>query len=162
MTDKSVFIADGAQIHGDVRIGAESSIWFNAVVRCEDTSIVIGNHTNIQDNCVVHTDPWTKVEIGNYVSVGHGAIVHGCTIGDNTLIGMGAIIMNHAVIGRDCIIGAGALVTERTVIPDGSVAVGSPAAVKRKIKEEEVRRNTENAVHYVDIAGRYMKEEQSS
>ena len=159
MIDKSVYIADGARIHGDVSIGADSSVWFNAVIRCEDTTIVIGDHTNIQDNCVVHTDPWTKVEIGNFVSIGHSAVIHGCTIGDNTLVGMGAIIMNDAVIGKNCIIGAGARVTEKTVIPDNSVVIGSPAAVKRTIRDDEIERNKQNALHYVDIARQYKNGE---
>ncbi len=160
--DTSVFIADGAQIHGNIRIGENSSVWFNAVIRCEDTTVVIGDHTNIQDNCVIHTDPWTKVVIGNYVSVGHSAVVHGCTIGDNTLIGMGAVIMNDAVIGRNCIVGAGALVTEKMIIPDGSVVIGAPAVIKRTIREEEILKNRQNALHYVEIAGRYAHTEERS
>jgi len=155
MIDESVYIADGARIHGTVSIGADSSVWFNAVIRCEDTTIVIGDRTNIQDNCVIHTDPWTKVVIGSFVSIGHSAVIHGCTIGDNTLVGMGAIIMNDAVIGKNCIIGAGALVTEKTVIPDGSIVIGSPAVVKRMLRDDEIERNKQNALHYVDIAKRY-------
>ncbi len=158
MIDESVFIAEGARIHGDVSIGTDSSVWFNAVIRCEDTTVKIGSHANIQDNCTIHTDPWVKVEIGDYVSIGHNAVIHGCTIGDNTLVGMGAIIMNDAVIGKNCIIGAGALVTENTVIPDNSVVIGSPAKVKRPVKNDEIGRNRQNALHYVEIAKRYSKQ----
>lgn len=153
---KDVFVAEGAVIKGNVEISDNASIWFNAVIRSEKNPVKIGKCSNIQDNCVVHTDPWNRVTIGDYVTVGHSAIIHGCTIGNNTLIGMGAIVMNEAVIGNNCIIGAGALVTERTVIPDNSVAIGSPAKVFRQVPEDEIDKLKKNAEHYVEIAKEYM------
>lgn len=155
--DDSVYIADGAVVRGNVTIGSDSAVWFGAVVRAEDTSITIGQRSNVQDNCVLHVDPWTNINIGDDVTIGHGAIIHGCTIGDNSLIGMGAIIMNDAHIGRNCIIGAGALVTERTEIPDGSLVIGSPAKVKRACTEEEIEHIHLNAAHYVEMAKEYKQ-----
>lgn len=155
---KNVFVAEGAILRGDVTIDAHSSVWFHAVVRAENASITIGESSNIQDNCVLHVDAGADVRIGNQVTVGHGAVVHGCTIGDNTLIGMGAIILNHAVIGKNCIIGAGALITQNTVIPDNSLVVGNPGKVKRAVTADEVKDITENAMHYVKEAAVYLKE----
>lgn len=151
----NVFIAPGAQVYGNVTLHENVSIWFNAVVRCEETSIEIGKNSNIQDNCVVHVDPWNSAKIGEYVTVGHSAIIHGCTIGDNTLIGMGAIIMNDAVIGNNCIIGAGALITESTVIPDNSLVIGCPGKIAKKIGDEEAKKIRLNAEHYVLTAEKY-------
>lgn len=150
--DKTVYEATGSAIIDDVTIGAESSIWFNAVVRGDEASVNIGRRTSIQDNAVVHTDIDCPVIIGDDVSVGHGAIVHGCTIGDNTIVGMGSIVLNGAHVGSNCIIGAGALVTQGTVIPDGSVAFGSPAKIARAITAEEISANKENASLYVGLA----------
>lgn len=155
---KNVFVAQGAILRGDVTIGEHSSVWFNAVIRAENASIVIGQNTNIQDNCVLHVDTGADVRIGNQVTIGHGAVVHGCTIGDNTLVGMGAVILNHAVIGKNCIIGAGALITQNTVIPDNSLVVGNPGKVKRNLTSFEIEDITENAVHYVKEAAIYLKE----
>ena len=150
--DNTVYEASGSAIVGDVTIGADSSMWFNAVVRGDEAGVVIGQRTSIQDNATVHTDIDCPVKIGDDVSVGHGAIVHGCTIGDNTIIGIGAIVLNRANIGSNCIIGAGALVTQDTVIPDGSVAFGSPAKVARKIAPDEIAANKKNACIYVELA----------
>lgn len=157
--DDSVFVADGAKLIGDgLSIGKESSVWFNAVVRCdEDITVTIGERTNIQDLCTVHTAPGYPVSVGDGVTVGHMSLIHGCTIGNNTLIGMGSIIMNGAVVGSNCIIGAGSLVTEGKVIPDGSMAFGRPAKVVRELTEEEIASLTESADHYVDDSRRYMK-----
>lgn len=146
--DESVYIAEGAVILGNVEIGKNSSVWCNAVIRSDEEIIKIGNNTNIQDNCVIHLDPGDTVAIGNNVTVGHGAIVHGCKINDNTIIGMGAIILNHAEIGKNCIIGAGTLITENKSIPDNSLVIGSPGKVKREITEEEKNHILENAYHY--------------
>ena len=118
--DSSVFIAEGARIVGDVTIGKNSSVWFNAVLRGDEDQITVGEGTNIQDNCVLHCGPGFKVAVGNNVTVGHMTILHGCTVGDNTLVGMHSTIMNGAVIGSNCIVGAGSLVTEGTIIPDGA------------------------------------------
>lgn len=149
---RTVYEAVGSAIEGDVTIGEESSVWFNAVIRGDEDRIAIGARSNIQDNATVHEDAGYPVVIGDDVTIGHNAIVHGCTIGDNSLIGMGAIILNGAKIGRDCIIGAGALVTQGTEIPDGSMAFGSPAKVVRACTEEEIAANSKNARVYVDLA----------
>lgn len=152
---KNVFIAQGAILCGNVTVGDNSSVWFNAVVRGDTASIQIGKDTNIQDNCVLHVDNDAALCIGNQVTVGHGAIVHGCTVGDNTLIGMGAIILNHAVIGKNCIIGAGALITQNTIIPDNSLVIGNPGKVKRVLTSEEIKDISDNAAHYVKEAAMY-------
>ena len=158
--EKNVFIAEGARIVGDVTIGEGCGIWYNAVLRADEKPIVIGKNTNIQDNCVLHVSFWNGLKIGDNVTVGHSAIVHGCTVGNNTLIGMGSIIMNDAVIGDNCIIGAGALVTEKTEIPSGSLALGSPAKVVRQLTDEEIKRNTMSAELYAQMAAKYISEDQ--
>ena len=155
---ENVFVAEGAILRGDVTIGTHSSVWFHAVIRAENASITIGESTNIQDNCVLHVDAGADVHIGRQVTIGHGAVVHGCTIGDNTLIGMGATILNHAVIGKNCIIGAGTLITQNTIIPDHSLVIGNPGKVKRTVTPDEVAEITENAMHYVKEAAIYLKE----
>lgn len=152
---KNVFIADGAIVRGDVTLDDYANIWFNAVVRADADSITIGKNSNVQDNCVLHVDIDAPLHIGDNVTIGHGAIIHGCTIGNNSLIGMGAIILNHAVIGKNCIIGAGALVTQNTVIPDNSFVIGSPAKVKRTVTDQEIDDITHNAIHYVNEAVAY-------
>lgn len=147
-TDEDVVILPGAMVSGDVRIGAGSSIWYNAVVRGDTEPIAIGEGSNIQDNCVLHTSAGAPLTIGRGVSVGHAAVVHGCTIGDDTLIGMGTIVLNGAVIGRGCIVGAGSLVTGGTRIPDGSLAFGRPARVVRPLRAEEIEENRATAAGY--------------
>ncbi|MGI6055706.1 MAG: gamma carbonic anhydrase family protein [Bilifractor sp.] len=154
--DDSVFQAEGSRIVGDVEIGKDSGVWYNAVIRGFPSQITIGARTNVQDNVVIHGDPESPVVIGNNVTIGHSAIVHGCTIRDNTLIGMGAIVLNRAVIGENCIIGAGALVTQDCVIPDNSLAFGSPARVIRRLTDEEIEGNRISAQHYVDFAKKFM------
>lgn len=155
--EENVFIAQGVILRGDVTIGSHSSVWFNSVVRAECAPIVIGENTNIQDNCVLHVDEGAGIQIGNDVTVGHGAIIHGCTIGDNSLIGMGAIILNNANIGKNCLIGAGALITQNTVIPDNSLVIGNPGKVKRVLTSEEIADITDNAVYYAKEAEEYRK-----
>ncbi len=123
---ESAYIAEGAIVLGDVKVGAESSIWYHATVRADREKIVIGEGSNIQDNAVVHVDKGFPVTIGSGVTVGHSAVIHGCSIGSNSLVGMGAIVLNGAKIGRDCIIGAGALVTQSMLVPDGSLVIGCP------------------------------------
>ena len=134
---KNAYIAAGAVVRGNVTLGDDVGIWYNAVLRADLNTITVGDRSNIQDNCVVHPGGNAPVVIGNNVTVGHAAIIHGCTIGDNTMIGMGSIIMNGAVIGEHCLIGAGSLVTTGTVIPEGSVAFGRPARVIRPVTEKE-------------------------
>ena len=150
--DNKIFIAPGAVVLGDVTLGEGVGIWYNATVRGDRASIVIGNCSNIQDNSVVHVDADHHVVIGNNVTIGHGAIIHGCEIGDNTLVGMGAIIMNGAQIGKNCIVAAGALVTQNTQVPDNSLIMGNPAKVKREVTEAEVAGNLKNAASYVEEA----------
>ena len=157
----TAFIAPGAVVLGDVTIGENSGIWYNAVVRGDRDSIVIGKESNIQDNAVVHLGSGYPVEIGDHVTIGHGAIVHGCKIGDNTMIGMGAILMNGCKIGKNCIIGAGALVTQNVEIPDNSLVVGNPGKVKRAVTEEEIRWNLENAQLYVEEAQEEIRNRQA-
>lgn len=144
--------APGAVVVGDVSIGRNSSIWYNAVLRGDEGPIIIGEETNVQDCCVIHTSKNYPVVIGDRVTIGHGAIVHGCKIGDNALIGMGAIILNGAKIGRNCLIAAGSLVTQNMEIPDGMLVMGSPAKIKRALTEEEILKNKENALDYVKAA----------
>lgn len=149
---KSVFIAPGAVVLGDVSIGEDVGVWYHATIRADRAPITIGNRSNVQDNAVVHVDEGYGVSVGENVTIGHGAIIHGCTIGDNTLIGMGAIIMNGVRIGKNCIVGAGALVTQNMTVPDNSLVLGNPAKVKRQVTEEEVAASLRNAEIYVEEA----------
>lgn len=151
-----IYVADGAKIIGNVEIGADSSVWYNAVIRGDSNSIVIGKHTNIQDNAVLHTSHNYALKIGDNVTIGHGAIVHGCTIGNNVLIGMGAIVLDGVVIENDCMIGAGALVTQNKVISEGSLCIGSPAKVVRELTQEEKDSIVENARAYVAEARMFL------
>lgn len=153
--DKTVFIADGARVLGDVEIGKNSSVWFNAVIRADLSDIKIGEGSNIQDNAVIHTSKDFGVRIGDNVTVGHGAIVHGCTVKNNVMIGMGAIVLNGAVIEENCIIGAGALVTQGKVIPAGSLVFGNPAKIVRNLTDQEISSITDNAASYVEEAEQY-------
>lgn len=153
--DKTVFIADGARVLGDVEIGKNSSVWFNAVIRADSAKVKIGNRSNIQDNAVIHTSKNFGVRIGDNVTVGHGAIVHGCTVKNNVMIGMGAIVLNGAVIEENCIIGAGALVTQGKVIPAGSLVFGNPAKIVRNLTDQEISSITDNAASYVKEAEQY-------
>ncbi len=152
MNNNLNFIAPGAIVLGDVTLGEDASIWYHATVRGDRAPIVIGKGSNIQDNSVVHVDAEHPVHIGENVTIGHGAIIHGCSIGDNSLIGMGAIIMNDAKIGKNCIVGAGALVTQGTVVPDNSLILGNPAKYKRAVTEEEIAHNLKNAAFYIQEA----------
>ncbi|MCC7565975.1 MAG: gamma carbonic anhydrase family protein [Methanomicrobiaceae archaeon] len=149
------FIAENATIIGDVVLGDEVSVWFGAVIRGDKSRIEIGECSNVQDNAVVHTTIGFPVAIGSFVSVGHGAILHGCTIGSEVLVGMGAIIMNGAVIGEGSIIGAGAVITEGKQIPPHSLVLGLPAAVVKETTEKQRAFIVENAREYVKLAGRY-------
>lgn len=155
-----VYMAEGCRIVGDVEIGENSSVWYNAVIRGDSNSVVIGENTNIQDNAVLHTSHDAPLIIGDNVTIGHGAIIHGCTIGNNVLIGMGAIVLDGAVIGDNCMIGAGALVTQNKLIPEGSLAFGNPAKVVRPITEEEKESILKNANEYSDEASVLLREEE--
>lgn len=153
----AAFVAENATVRGDVTVGKGSSIFFGAVVRTELVPITIGEDTNIQDNCILHTDAGFPLSVGSGCTIGHGTILHGCTVGDNTLIGMGAIVLNGAVIGRDCIVGAGSLVPQGMVIPDGSMAFGSPAKIRRPLTEEEISYNRGTAALYCREAAEYAE-----
>ncbi|NLZ47809.1 MAG: gamma carbonic anhydrase family protein [Clostridiales bacterium] len=153
---EKVFMAEGCHIIGKVTIEEKSSIWFGAVLRGDDNYIKVGKGTNIQDNVVIHVSRDTNPTIiGNYVTVGHSAIIHGATIGDNCLIGMGSIIMDGCVIGKNTIIGAGSLVTGDKKIPEGVLCLGSPAKVVRKLSENEIKKINESAEHYIKLAETY-------
>ncbi|MCM1127798.1 MAG: gamma carbonic anhydrase family protein [Lachnospiraceae bacterium] len=148
----TVYLAEGAIVEGNVSIDAESSVFYHAVVRAGNAQIRIGKQTNIQDNCVLHVDYGEKMEIGDGVTIGHGAIVHCREVGDNSLIGMGAILLNGAVIGKNCIVGAGTLVTKNTIIPAGSLVLGQPGKAVRELTGGEIDANRRNALHYVQEA----------
>jgi len=142
---------------GDVTLHQNSSIWFNCVVRGDTDELIIGENSNIQDGSVVHTDPGIKLRVGRDVTVGHLCMLHGCEIGDNSLIGIKSVILNRAKIGRNCIIGANTLITEGKQIPDGSLVMGSPGKVVRQVTPEEIVMLTAQAAHYVENARRYRQ-----
>ena len=151
------WVATNATLIGKIKLEKNSSIWFNAVLRGDIELITIGENSNIQDGSVLHTDPGFKLYVGKGVTVGHMVMLHGCQIGDDTLIGIGSIILNNAKIGKNCIIGANSLITENKIIPDNSLVVGSPGRVLRKVTEEEIKAIHENAKHYVDGSKKYKK-----
>ncbi|QJU58797.1 gamma carbonic anhydrase family protein [Sphingomonas sp. AP4-R1] len=153
--DGSAWIAPSADVIGDARLGQGASIWFGAVVRSDNTPIVIGARSNVQDGAMLHSDPGSPLTIGEDVTVGHHAILHGCTVGDGVLVGMGATILNNAVIGDGCLVGAGALVTEGKIFPPGSLIVGSPAQVKRTLSPEAAAGLRASAASYVANAARF-------
>lgn len=153
--DASVFIAPGAVVVGNVTVAANASIWFNAVLRGDTEAISIGAGTNIQDGAILHADPGYPARIGAGCTVGHGAIVHGAQVGDNTLIGMGAILLNGVVVGENCVIGAGALLTQGKIFPPGSLILGSPAKISRELKPEEIEANRRSAEGYVQKASAF-------
>lgn len=155
--DPSVFLAAGSVVVGNVTIGRDSSVWFNTVVRGDLNPISIGERTNIQDGCVLHVDHERYgLTIGSEVTVGHGAIVHACTVGDGSLVGMGAIVLDGAVVGKGCLVAAGSLVKMRDVIPDGVLAAGSPARVVRPLSPEEIAGLRRTALNYVDYSRSYL------
>ena len=147
--DEQAVVADGAVVLGDVTIEKDVSIWYNAVIRGDANSISIGEGTNIQDLAVLHVDADASLAIGKNVTIGHGAILHGCTIKDQALIGMGAIVLNGAVIGKGSMIAAGALVPQNTVVLDGALYMGNPAKFRRMLTEEELTANLKNAANYI-------------
>ncbi|MBR2411483.1 MAG: gamma carbonic anhydrase family protein [Clostridia bacterium] len=158
--DDSTFIAENATIIGDVTIGKGSSIWYGAVLRGDMCSIKIGENSNIQDNATVHVGMKDAAVIGNGVTVGHNALVHGATVGDNALIGMGSVVLDGAVIGENSIVAAGAVVTAKTVIPPNSLAAGIPATVVKELSPQQIMGNKMNAMGYCTLASKYKKEEE--
>ena len=149
------FVAPNATVIGHVRLLPEASVWFNCVLRGDNEPIEVGAGSNVQDGCVLHTDPGFPLTIGANVTVGHKVMLHGCTIGDNSLVGIGSTILNGATIGRHCLVGAHSLVTEGKSFPDGSLILGSPARVLRELSDEEIAGMTESARHYVANAARF-------
>ena len=151
------WVAPNAVVIGDVTLEKNTSIWFNATLRGDIENIHIGEGSNVQDGCVLHTDPGCPLKVGKDVTVGHLVMLHGCTIGNNSLIGIGAVILNKAKIGKNCIIGAKALITENKVIPDNSLVVGSPGKVIREVTDEEKKAVWENTKHYQDNWKKYSE-----
>ena len=151
------WVAANATLIGKIKLEKNSSIWFNAVLRGDIELITIGENSNIQDGSVLHTDPGFKLNVGKGVTVGHMVMLHGCQIGDDTLIGIGSVILNNAKIGKNCLIGAKALITENKEIPDNSLVIGSPGKVVREITEEEKKAIIENTKHYQDNWKKYSK-----
>ncbi|MDA4130725.1 MAG: gamma carbonic anhydrase family protein [Thaumarchaeota archaeon] len=153
---KDCFVAESAVVAGRATIEEKTSVWFGATIRAELDSVRIGKRSNIQDNCVVHTDRGFPCEIGDSVSIGHGAIIHGAKIGSNCLIGMGAILLNGSKIGNNSIVGAGALVIQGAEFPENSLILGSPANVKRNLSDEEIKEIMVNAEHYDSFRAQYL------
>lgn len=150
-----VWVAPNASVVGNVILAANVSIWFGVVIRCDNEPIIIGKCTNVQDNSVLHSDPGMPLTIGADVTIGHKAMLHGCTVGDNSLIGIGATVLNGAVIGKNCIVGAHALITEGKTIPDNSLVVGASGRVVKSLGEPQVQMLKASALHYVDNAKRF-------
>ena len=159
--EKATFIADSATLSGDIHLAENTSVWFGASVRAEVASITIGRDSNVQDNAMLHADYDLPITIGERVSVGHNAIVHGATIEDDVIVGMHATVMNGAHVGRGSIIAAGALVKEHAVIPERSLVAGVPGVVKRAFTEEELQRQKKNAAVYTDDASEYARQRQN-
>ena len=152
---ESAWVADSAQVMGDVVLAEDASIWFGVVIRGDTETIRIGRGSNIQDLSVLHADHGMPLTVGEDVTVGHQVMLHGCTVGDGSLIGIGAVVLNGAKIGKGCLVGAGSLVTEGKEFPDGSMILGSPAKVVRQLTPEQLEGLRQSAKHYVDNARRF-------
>lgn len=152
------FLADNASIIGSVRLKDQSSVWFHSVLRGDNDWLEVGERSNIQDGCILHTDPGIPLVIGNGVTVGHRVMLHGCRVGDNSLIGIGSTLLNGAAIGKNCIVGAHSLVTENKAFPDGSLILGSPARVARELSDEEIAHIGWSADIYVKNAQRFNEQ----
>ena len=152
---ESAWVADSAQVIGRVELHDETSVWFGAVLRGDNEMLTIGPGSNVQDGAVLHADPGLPLTLAAHVTVGHRAVLHGCTVGAGSLIGIQAVVLNGAKIGRHCLVGAGALVTEGKEFPDGSLIVGAPARLARALRPEEIEGLRRSAAHYVDNARRY-------
>ncbi len=157
LLDPETFVADKATVIGRVVLKKGASVWFNAVLRADIADIVIGEYSNVQDNSVIHVDYDVPVIVGDYVTIGHGAILHACKIGNNTLVGMGAVILDRAIIGNNCLVAAGSLVPPGKTFPDGSLILGSPATVVRTLTEAEKEHIIKNAHDYYDLWQGYYK-----
>lgn len=154
---ESAWVADSAQVMGDVTLGEGASVWFGAIARGDSDRIVVGAGSNIQDGSVLHADDGLPMIVGERVTVGHQVMLHGCTIGDESLIGIGAIVLNGVKIGKNCLVGAGSLVTEGKEFPDGSMIIGSPAKVVRQLTPEQMEGLRRSAQHYMDNARQYRQ-----
>lgn len=155
--DATAWVADDVNLIGKVTLAAKSSVWFGSTLRGDNEMLTLGEGSNIQENSVLHTDMGYPLTIGKNCTIGHKVMLHGCTIGDNTLIGMGAMVMNGAVVGKNCLIGAGALITEGKVIPDGSLVMGAPGKIVRTLSDEAIAGLTRSALSYQMNAERYRK-----
>ncbi len=155
--DQASWVAPGAVIVGDVRIGANASVWYGAVIRADEERIEIGARSNVQDNCVVHADPGFPAIIGADVTIGHNATIHGAVIGDGVLVGMGSVLLNGCTIGAGSIIGAGSVVPENFAVPEHSLVLGLPARIKRQLTDDEVARNLDSAHGYQQRAERHRR-----
>lgn len=158
VVDDSAWVAPDANVIGQVVLAAGASVWFGATLRGDNEAVHVGKGSNVQENCVFHTDMGFPLMVGENCTIGHKVMLHGCTIDDNTLIGMGATILNGAQIGRNCLIGAGALITENKVIPDGSLVMGSPGKVVRTLDEAAIQKLTLSALHYAENAARFRRD----
>ncbi len=158
VVDPTAWVAPGAVVVGDVRLGASASVWYAAVLRGDGDRVEVGARSNVQDGCVLHADPGFPAVVGADVSVGHRAVLHGCRVGDGTLIGMGATVLNGSDIGPGCLVAAGALVLEGTVVPAGSLVAGVPGKVRRDLTDEEVARIRANAEDYLDLMATHRRE----
>jgi carbonic anhydrase/acetyltransferase-like protein (isoleucine patch superfamily) len=154
---ESAWVADSAQVMGNVHLHEDSSVWFGAVLRGDTETITVGKGSNVQDGTVMHADYGFPLVVGERVTIGHQVMLHGCTIGDETLIGIGATVLNGATIGKNCLVGARSLVTEGKEFPDGSMILGSPAKVVRQLTPEQIEGLRRSAAHYVENAQRYRK-----
>ena len=153
--DPTAWVAESAQVIGSVSLGVDASVWFGAVLRGDTEMLAIGRGSNVQDGSVIHADAGRPTTVGEGVTIGHLVMLHGCTIGDNSLVGIGAVILNGARIGRNCLVGARALVTEGKAFPDGSLIVGSPAVAVRTLTDEQIEGVRQSALHYVENAKRF-------
>ena len=153
--DPEAFVAENAVLIGDVTVGAGSSIWYGAVLRGDSAPIAVGRNTSVQDNATLHCDPGHPLTVGDNITIGHNAVVHCTSVGDNTLIGMGAILLDRAEIGSECIIAAGAVVKERAVIPNGTMMAGIPAKAIKELPPEAVE-NLRQPAHYIELAREYL------
>ena len=151
------FVADNAAVIGSVRMERGANVWWSVTIRGDNDLITLGENVNVQDGSVIHTDGGIAVNLHRNVSIGHLVMLHGCTIGENSLVGIGAIVLNRVVVGKNCLVGAGALIPEGKVIPDGSLVLGVPGRVMRSLTPEEIAMNTWIAEHYVERSGRYRK-----
>jgi carbonic anhydrase/acetyltransferase-like protein (isoleucine patch superfamily) len=154
---ENAWVADSAQVMGDVQLGNNASVWFGTVVRGDSETIRIGHNSNVQDLSVLHADPGVPLNIGDDVTIGHQVMLHGCTVGDGSLIGIQAVVLNRAVIGKNSIVGAGSVVTEGKIFPDNSLIIGSPARVVRTLDDTQVKNLRGIAQHYVDNAARFQQ-----